>query len=257
MMRVKARSIFKAASKAKAMAARNLSRATLEIEQQHGYPERRVAGCDEVGRGCLAGPVVAAIVVLPAIYAGRSFESPSAIDQALSGASEDDLTDEFGGLAWLTQVQDSKTVSEKRREKLAPLIQQWALGWGIGSASPQEIDQLNIAQATHLAMHRAFEALGLDCRPEHVLVDGNQLPKLAWGVPRTAVVRGDQRCLSIAAASILAKVFRDHWMGELAEQFPLYGFAKHKGYATRAHVEVLLAHGRSDLHRQSFSYPGE
>jgi ribonuclease HII len=183
-------------------------------------PDREVllAGVDEAGRGPLAGPVVAAAVIL-------------------------DPQHPIIGLA------DSKTLGPKTREQLAVQIYRHALAWGVGEADIDEIDQVNILQATLLAMQRAVAALRL--APQHVLIDGNRCPPLEYNA--TAIVRGDQKVAQISAASILAKVVRDHAMRELDRRYPAYGFAKHKGYATRAHLDALRAYGPCPCHRRSFS----
>lgn len=177
-----------------------------------------VAGVDEVGRGPLAGPVVTAAVILDP---GKPIE----------------------GLA------DSKKLSEKRREKLEMLIREQALAFAIGRAEPLEIDQLNILQATLLAMKRAVE--GLSQAPGHVLVDGIHAPALNCTV--TTVIKGDQSEPAIAAASILAKVTRDREMLEMDALYPGYGFARHKGYPTKQHQQALIELGPTDIHRRSFS----
>jgi ribonuclease HII len=177
-----------------------------------------VAGVDEVGRGPLAGPVVTAAVIL-------------------------DPQNPIPGLA------DSKKLTEKRREFLVPLIQKHALAWAMGRAEPEEIDELNILQASLLAMKRAVEALSIS--PEHVLVDGIHAPKL--NCPVTTIIKGDQSEPAIAAASILAKVARDQEMVALDNVYPGYGFAKHKGYPTKQHQQALLSLGVTDIHRRSFA----
>lgn len=177
-----------------------------------------VAGVDEVGRGPLAGPVVAAAVILDP-------ERPIA------------------GLA------DSKKLSEKRREALDPIIREQALCWALGRAEPEEIDRINILQASLLAMQRAVA--GLATRPELALVDGNKAPRLPCQV-RT-IVGGDASEPAISAASIIAKVARDREMVELDARYPGYGLAKHKGYPTRQHMEALQALGVSEIHRRSFA----
>lgn len=178
---------------------------------------RLVAGVDEVGRGPLAGPVVAAAVIL-------------------------DEARRVEGLA------DSKALSACRREVLSALIKERALCWALGRAEVEEIDRLNILQASLLAMQRAVMALTI--RPELVLVDGNQAPKLDY--PVTTVVRGDATEPSISAASILAKVARDAAMCDLDELYPGYGFSLHKGYPTQAHIDALRKLGASPIHRRSF-----
>ena len=176
-----------------------------------------VCGIDEAGRGPLAGPVCAAAVILP-------------LDCAIPG------------------LNDSKKLTEKKREALYPVICERALAWGVGWASAQEIDQINILQATFLAMERAVEQLKL--QPGWVLVDGNRMPPL--GIPGETVVKGDAQCASIAAASILAKVSRDRLLREWDEQYPEYGFGKHKGYGTKAHYQAIRTYGLLPIHRRSF-----
>jgi ribonuclease HII len=180
-----------------------------------------LAGIDEAGRGAWAGPVTAAAVILP--------ESTRTID-ALSG------------------VRDSKQIPPAKRESLAPLIKGYALGWAIGFASVLEIDALGILPATRLAMHRAIE--GLMVFPAYLLLDALFLPDVA--IPQTALIKGDQRSLSIAAASILAKTSRDTWMVNAHEEFGCYGFNHHKGYGTKEHHQALLGSGSCPLHRLSF-----
>ena len=177
-----------------------------------------VCGIDEAGCGPLAGPVYAAAVIL----------NPN---------------DPIEGL------NDSKKLSEKKREALYPQIKERALAWAIASASAEEIDELNILQARLLAMRRAVEQLSV--RPDHALVDGNRDPGIP-DMPTLLIVGGDGKSASIAAASILAKVERDHAMLELDKQYPQYLFAKHKGYPTKLHVEKLLEYGACPAHRQSF-----
>ncbi len=176
-----------------------------------------IAGVDEAGRGPLAGPVVAAAVML------------------------DDLKP-IKGLA------DSKTLTALRREKLFDEIRAKALCCSIAEASVEEIDQLNILQATLLAMRRAVE--GLRLRPQMVLVDGNRLPVL--DMLAQAIIKGDATVPAISAASILAKVHRDRWCAELDQQYPQYGFSRHKGYGTAAHLAALAAHGACPQHRKTF-----
>ena len=178
---------------------------------------RFVCGIDEAGRGPLAGPVCAAAVIL----------NPA---------------DQIEGL------NDSKKLSEKKREALFAEITRRALSYGIAYASPEEIDRLNILQATFLAMRRAVEMLSP--QPELALVDGNRDPGL--GLPARTIVKGDARSASIAAASILAKVSRDRVMLRLAEQYPGYGLEQHKGYPTRQHYEAILQRGILPIHRRSF-----
>ena len=176
-----------------------------------------VCGIDEAGRGPLAGPVCAAAVILP-------------LDCHIDG------------------LNDSKKLTEKKREALFPLIQERALAWGIGWASAEEIDAINILQATFLAMKRSVEQLSV--QPGWALVDGNRMPPL--DIPGETVVKGDAQCASIAAASILAKVSRDRLLEEWDTLYPEYGFAKHKGYGTKAHYDAILRHGVLPIHRKSF-----
>ena len=178
-----------------------------------------VAGTDEAGRGPLVGSVVAAAVIL-------------------------DPNNPIEGL------NDSKKLTEKKREKLFIEIKEKALAWAIAEATHQEIDELNILQASLLAMRRAVEALKLV--PEHVLVDGNKVPK-GLNMSCDAVVGGDALHAEISAASILAKVTRDHEMVDLDKQYPQFGFAKHKGYPTKAHFDAIAEHGVIDQHRRSYS----
>lgn len=182
------------------------------------YEGSALAGVDEVGRGPLAGDVVAAAVIL-------------------------DPQHPIEGL------RDSKKLSASRREALALVIREHALAWSIASASVAEIDELNILQASLLAMHRAVKAL--DPQPEYVLVDGNRLPR--WHYASEPVVRGDDRVPAIAAASILAKVHRDNALIALEAQYPGYGFASHKGYPTAAHLQALQTLGVTPVHRRSFA----
>jgi len=180
-------------------------------------PPGLVCGIDEAGRGPLAGPVVAAAVIL-------------------------DPARPIPGL------NDSKKLSEKKRDELAVLIREQALAWAVAEASVEEIDRLNILHATMLAMQRAVASLAVT--PERAMVDGNRCPKLA--IPAEAVVKGDGKIASIAAASILAKTVRDAGMLALHAAYPMYGFDRHMGYPTAAHCAALEAHGASPVHRQSF-----
>lgn len=176
-----------------------------------------VCGIDEAGRGPLAGPVCAAAVILPP-------------DCDIPG------------------INDSKKLSEKKREALFPVIQEKALAFGIGWATAEEIDRVNILQATFLAMARAVEALPAPA--DYALVDGNRMPPLP--IPGETIVKGDATSASIAAASILAKVSRDRLLRRLDEEHPEYGFAKHKGYGTQAHYEAIRKYGLLPEHRRSF-----
>ena len=189
-------------------------------EQAHldWHPGGLTAGVDEAGRGPLAGPVVAAAVIL------------------------DDMQP-IAGLA------DSKTLSAARRERLFDEIRAKALCCSVAEASVEEIDRLNILQATLLAMRRAVQ--GLRLKPALVLVDGNRLPRLE--VPAEAIVKGDARVAAISAASILAKVTRDRWCEQFHAQYPQYGFVSHKGYGTAEHLSALQAHGACPQHRRSFA----
>lgn len=176
------------------------------------------AGLDEVGRGCLAGPVVAAAVVLPPDYAHP----------------------------WLT---DSKQLTRAERDELNVEIRKEAVCWAIAEASPEEIDQINILKASFLAMHRAVDQLTR--RPEHLLVDGNRFTPYPM-IPHTCIIKGDGLYLSIAAASVLAKTYRDELMERLAKEFPAYGWESNVGYPTPRHLRGLEEHGPSNWHRKSF-----
>lgn len=182
------------------------------------YPEGLVCGVDEAGRGPLAGAVVAAAVILDP-------------ERPIEG------------------LNDSKKLSEKKRVFLAELIRRRAIAWAVAEASVEEIDRLNILQASLLAMRRAVEALQVPA--ESALVDGNKCPKLS--IPVQAIVKGDASVASIAAASILAKTSRDAQMLELHQHYPQYGFDRHMGYPTAAHFAALQAHGPCPLHRRSFA----
>ncbi|MDE0560108.1 ribonuclease HII [Algoriphagus sp. NF] len=179
---------------------------------------RLEAGCDEVGRGCLAGPVVAAAVILP-----EDFSNP-----------------------W---VNDSKKLLKSQREELVEEIKSTALSWAIAEASVAEIDQINILNASFLAMKRAV--LGLKTQPHHLLIDGNRW-KSDLQIPHTCVIKGDGKYASIAAASILAKVYRDDLMAQLAEDFPYYGWETNAGYPTKVHRKGISDHGATPWHRSSF-----
>ena len=183
--------------------------------------DRYVAGVDEVGRGPLAGPVVAAAVVLP---------------------------EDFDVLG----VDDSKKISEKKREELFEIIKERAVAYGIGMADEKVIDEINILQATKLAMRRALDELAqkLGGQPDFVLFDAMQIDEVQ--VPQRSVIKGDAKCLCIAAASIIAKVTRDRMMCEYAKEFPGYAFEKNKGYGTKAHYEGLRELGPCTLHRTTF-----
>ena len=176
-----------------------------------------ICGVDEAGRGPLAGPVCAAAVILP-----KGLEIPG--------------------------LTDSKKLTDKKRRELFPVIKELAVAYGIGLASHEEIDEINILQATYLAMERALAQLSV--KPDIALIDGNRAKD--FGLPVRTVVKGDSLSMNIAAASILAKVTRDDLMLELAEKYPEYGFEVHKGYGTKAHYEALRAHGASEIHRKTF-----
>ena len=189
-----------------------------EIENSlyaEGY--KAICGVDEAGRGPLAGPVCAAAVILP-----KGLELPG--------------------------LNDSKKLTDKKRRELFPIIKEQAIAYGIGFASHEEIDEINILQATYLAMERAIAQL--EGKADFALIDGNRAKD--FGLPVRTVVKGDSLSASIAAASILAKVTRDDIMMEMAEKYPQYGFEVHKGYGTKAHYEALRAHGHSEIHRISF-----
>lgn len=181
------------------------------------------AGCDEAGRGCLAGSVYAAAVILPPDYANEG-------------------------------LNDSKQLSAKRRYALRTEIERDALDWALGVVTPTEIDEINILNASILAMHRALDALTL--RPQYIIVDGNRFKPYAE-LPATTIVKGDGKYLSIAAASILAKTYRDDYMHDLAKIYPCYGWEHNAGYPTRAHREGILHYGLTPLHRRSFAGLGE
>lgn len=189
-----------------------------EFEQKY-YAQgmQLVCGVDEAGRGPLAGPVCAAAVILPANL-------------------------EISGL------NDSKKLTDKKRRELFPLIQEQAIAYGIGMADHTEVDEINILQATFLAMERALQQLTV--RPEIALIDGNR--EKDFGIPVETIVHGDSRSASIAAASVLAKVTRDDYMLQMAEEHPGYGFEVHKGYGTKAHYAALESLGPSPIHRMTF-----
>lgn len=182
---------------------------------QKGF--KAICGVDEAGRGPLAGPVYAAAVILP-------------LDCDIPG------------------LNDSKKLSEKKREQLYDIVKEKALAYGIGIASEKEIDEINILQATFLAMRRAVASL--EIKPDFVMIDGNRKPNT--GIDEITVVKGDAKSMSIAAASVLAKVSRDRFMLEMAEKYPEYEFEKHKGYGTKLHYEKLAEFGPSEIHRRTF-----
>ena len=179
---------------------------------------KNICGIDEAGRGPLAGPVYAAAVILPA-----GLEIPG--------------------------LNDSKKLSEKKREELFDVITENAVSWAVGTADEKEIDDINILNATFLAMKRAVE--GLSVRADYALVDGNRYPNIGH-IKEETVIKGDGKVMSIAAASILAKVSRDRYMLEMANEYPQYQFEKHKGYGTKLHYEMIEKYGISPIHRKSF-----
>lgn len=184
--------------------------------------DRIEAGCDEAGRGCLAGPVFAAAVILPANFRNEL-------------------------------LNDSKQLSERQRYSLRPLIESEAVAWAVGVVSPQEIDEINILKASFLAMHRAIDALKV--RPDALLIDGNRFTPYP-GIPHSCEIKGDGRFLSIAAASILAKTYRDDYMMKLHEEFPQYHWDENKGYPTRAHRAAIAQYGSTPYHRRTFNLLG-
>ena len=185
--------------------------------------ENRIeAGCDEAGRGCLAGAVFAAAVILPPGFRNET-------------------------------LNDSKQLTERQRYALRPLIEKEALAWAVGVVSPQEIDEMNILKASFLAMHRAIDALRV--RPEALLIDGNRFTAYR-DLPYSCEVKGDGRYLSIAAASILAKTYRDDYMMKLHEEYPQYHWDENKGYPTRAHRAAIAQYGPTPYHRRTFNLLG-
>ena len=191
--------------------------------KSHYYTDLVEAGCDEAGRGCLAGSVYAAAVILPPDY-----------DNAL--------------------LNDSKKLTEKRRYALRDDIIRDAVAWAVGVVTPEERDRINILRASFLAMHRALDQLKV--RPEAVIVDGNRFTPYR-DLPYTTIVKGDGKYQSIAAASILAKTFRDDYMDALAKEYPYYDWQSNKGYPTRAHREGIRLHGISPYHRKSYNLLGD
>ena len=187
------------------------------------YKDCIEAGCDEAGRGCLAGSVYAAAVILPADY-----DNPD--------------------------LNDSKQMSHSRRYALRQQIMDDAVAWAVGVVTPEEIDQINILNASILAMHRALDQLGV--RPEAVIVDGNRF-KPYGDLPYTTIVKGDGKYQAIAAASILAKTFRDDYMDALDDECPQYGWRRNKGYPTREHREAIRQHGITPYHRRSYNLTGQ
>lgn len=199
--------------------------------ESHYYDGKVEAGCDEAGRGCLAGSVYAAAVILPPDY-------------------QNDL------------LNDSKQLSERRRYLLRKIIERDALAWAVGIVEPDEIDKINILNASILAMHRALDQLRL--RPEVIIVDGNrfkpyrhEVEGVTVNIPHTTIVKGDGKYLSIAAASILAKTYRDDYMNRLAEQYPQYDWLSNKGYPTKKHRDAIRQYGITPYHRRSYNLLGD
>lgn len=202
---------------------------THNILLPHYYEGKIEAGCDEAGRGCLAGSVYAAAVILPTDY-------------------HNDL------------LNDSKQLTEKRRYQLRTEIERDALAWAVGIVTPEEIDKINILNASILAMHRAVDQLTV--RPEAIIVDGNKFkpyrdPQTGLILPHTTIVKGDGKYLAIAAASILAKTYRDDYMNRLAEEYPYYDWRSNKGYPTKKHREGIRLHGVTPYHRMSYNLLGD
>lgn len=191
--------------------------------KSHYYENVVEAGCDEAGRGCLAGSVYAAAVILPPDY-------------------ENDL------------LNDSKKLTAKKRYTLREVIQRDALAWAVGIVTPEEIDKINILNASFLAMHRALDQLSL--RPEAVIVDGNRF-KPYQDLPFTTIVKGDGKYLSIAAASVLAKTYRDDYMLSLAKEYPQYDWQSNMGYPTKKHRQAIRDHGITPYHRKSYNLLGD
>ena len=190
--------------------------------KSHYYEGKVEAGCDEAGRGCLAGSVYAAAVILPENY-------------------HNDL------------LNDSKQLTEKRRYELREIIQRDAVAWAVGIVTPEEIDKINILNASILAMHRALDQLKV--RPEAIIVDGNRFKPYSM-IPHTTIVKGDGKYLSIAAASILAKTYRDDYMNELAKEYPQYDWLSNKGYPTKKHRDAIRQYGITPYHRKSYNLLG-
>ena len=197
----------------------------------HYYEGLIEAGCDEAGRGCLAGSVYAAAVILP-----DGYENPL--------------------------LNDSKQLTEKRRYELRDIIQRDAVAWAVGIVTPEEIDRINILNASILAMHRALDQLTV--RPEAIIVDGNRFKPYhpavdgsPVNIPHTTIVKGDGKYMAIAAASILAKTYRDDYMNELAKEYPQYDWQKNKGYPTKKHREAIRQYGTTPYHRMSYNLLGD
>jgi ribonuclease HII len=197
----------------------------------HYYTGLVEAGCDEAGRGCLAGSVYAAAVIFPEDYQN-------------------------------SELNDSKQLTDRRRKLLRDVIQRDALAWAVGIVTPEEIDHINILNASILAMHRALDHLQL--RPQAIIVDGNRFKPYraivnasVVDIPHTTIVKGDGKYLSIAAASILAKTYRDDYMDQLAEEYPQYDWQSNKGYPTKKHREAIRQYGVTPYHRKSFNMLGD
>lgn len=190
--------------------------------ESHYYKDMIEAGCDEAGRGCLAGSVYAAAVILPPNYQNAD-------------------------------LNDSKKLTDKKRKALREQIERDAVAWAVGVVTPEEIDQINILNASFLAMHRALDQLKV--RPEAVIVDGNRF-KPYQDLPYTTIVKGDGKYLAIAAASILAKTYRDDYMDALAEEYPQYDWKSNKGYPTKKHREAIKEFGTTPYHRMSYNLLG-
>jgi len=189
----------------------------------HYYEGKVEAGCDEAGRGCLAGSVYAAAVIFPENYQNE-------------------------------ELNDSKQLTDKRRKLLREIIERDAVAWAVGIVTPEEIDKINILNASILAMHRALDQLKV--RPEAIIVDGNRF-KPYQKLPHTTIVKGDGKYLSIAAASILAKTYRDDYMDALAEEYPQYDWLSNKGYPTKKHRDAIRQYGMTPYHRKSFNLLGD
>ena len=197
----------------------------------HYYTGKIEAGCDEAGRGCLAGSVYAAAVIFPEDYQNE-------------------------------ELNDSKQLTDKRRKQLREIIQRDAVAWAVGIVTPEEIDKINILNASILAMHRALDQLQV--RPEAIMVDGNRFKPYSHPrtpappyLPHTTIVKGDGKYLSIAAASILAKTYRDDYMDRLAEEYPQYDWLSNKGYPTKKHREAIRQYGITPYHRKTFNMLGD
>jgi ribonuclease HII len=191
--------------------------------ESHYYQGKVEAGCDEAGRGCLAGSVYAAAVIFPEDYQNA-------------------------------ELNDSKQLTDKRRKQLREIIEHDAIAWAIGVVTPDEIDKMNILNASILAMHRALDQLKV--RPEAIIVDGNRF-KPYQNLPHTTIVKGDGKFLSIAAASILAKTYRDDYMDQLAQTYPQYDWLSNKGYPTKKHREAIRKYGITPFHRKTFNMLGD